>query len=195
MDLLPNEVFALECIAKYAREGLVVDSSNGQFAHCPYPKGMGDKGYYLTFEDHQHQGLLQSKDVGRRCFFTSDVKLWLDTYPPHYFELYDIYQEYISSKHNPQFGTPNTEEQKRKISVAMSGKNHPCYGRTGALHPASKAIIAIKPDGTKLHFGSGSEAARKLGIDHSHLSTRYLITGKSPTRGKFKNWQFIYAAQ
>ena len=192
MDLLPNEVFALECIARYAREGLVVDSSNGQFAHCPYPKGMGDKGYYLTFEDHQHQGLLQSKDVGRRCFFPSDVKLWLDTYPPHYFELYDIYQEYISGKHNPQFGTPNTEEQKRKISVAMSGKNHPCYGRTGALHQASKAIIAIKPDGTKLHFGSGSEAAKELGIDHSHLSSRYLRTGKSPARGKFKDWQFFY---
>jgi hypothetical protein len=219
MDLLPNEIFALECIARYAREGLVVDSSNGQFAHCPYPKGMGDKGYYLTFEDHQHQGLLQSKDVGRRCFWIADVKLWLDTYPPNYFELYGIFEEYISGKHCPQFGVPKTEEwkkaqsermsgeknhrfgvsdteaQKQAKSERMSGENHPQYGRTGALCPNSKAIIAIKPDGTELHFGGGREAARELGIDTSHLSNRYLKTGKSPTRGKFKGWRFVYAAQ
>ena len=199
--MLPNQVFALECLARYAREGLVVNRRtihNGrraQFAHCPLPKGMGDKGYYLTFEDHQHHGLLQSKDVGRRCFFTGHVKLWLDTYPPNYFELYDIFEEYISGKHCPYFGVPRTKETKKKISEALSGEKHPRFGLFGALSPCSKAIIAIKPDGTELHFGGVCEAARDLGINPSSLCSRYLKTGKSPTRGKFKGWRFVYAEQ
>jgi len=205
MDLLPNEVFALECRKRYEEQGLIVDSSNGQFAHCPYPKGMGDKGYYLLWADHQHQGLIQSKDVGRRCFWGPDVKRWLDTYPPNYFELYDIFEEYISGKHNPQFGVPLTEEQKKAESERKSGENNPMFGRsgennpnygnTGALSPISKAIIAIQPGGTELHFGGVCEAARELGIDKGHLCGRYLKTGKSPTRGKFKGWRFVYAEQ
>jgi group I intron endonuclease len=106
-----------------------------------------------------------------------------------------------SGEKNPQFGVPRTEETKKKISKALSGEKnpmhgrtgekHPNYGNTGALSPRSKAIIAIKPDGTELHFGSGHEAARKLEINQSSLC-QYLKTGKSPTRGKFKEWRFIY---
>jgi hypothetical protein len=106
-----------------------------------------------------------------------------------------------SGEKHPRFGIPNTEEQKRKISEALSGENNPQYGRTGknspnygktgALNPCSKAIIAIKPDGTELQFGGVSEAGRELGIDRRNLS-KYLKTRKSPIRGKFKGWQFVY---
>jgi len=98
----------------------------------------------------------------------------------------------MSGENHPLFGVPRTKEQKRKISEALSGENGPNYSKTGALHPRSKAIIAIKPDGTELHFGSGREAGRELGINPSHLSNRYLKTRKSPIQGKFKGWQFVY---
>jgi len=179
--MLPNEVFARECRKKYEEQGLIVDKRNGQFAHCPLPKGMGDEGLYLLWGDHQHQGLLQSRDVGRRCFYAYDVKLWLDTFPEGFFELYEIYDEFNSGKNHSQFGVPRTEEQKKAHSEKMSGRY------LGALSPCSKAIIAIKPDGTELHFGSGREAARELGI-----SRNCLRTGKSLVRGKFKGWRFIY---
>ena len=216
MYLFDNELFAMRCIAKYAMEGLVVNSRNGQFAHCPEPrpKGQkwrlsGDKGYWLTFNDHQHQGLLQSVDFDRRCFYTYEVKLWLNTKPPGYEGLYEIYNEFISGKHHPLFGVPHTEEHKKKLSEAKFGENNPNYGvphteewkkahsekmsgrYIGALSPRSKAIIAIKPDGTELHFGSIREAARELGIDSSFLC-RLLKRGKSPTNGKLKGWQFLF---
>ena len=102
-------------------------------------------------------------------------------------------------------GVHNTEEHRRKLSVAntgkthteeqkkaMSGENHPQYGRFGALSPTSKAIIAMKPDGTELHFGSLVDAARELGIKRGNLSGRYLKTGKVLKKGKFKGWQFVY---
>jgi len=203
--MLPNEVFALECLARYAREGLDVREGgvhNGypdEFAHCPYPRSMGNDGHYLTFFDHQHQGLLQSVDVGRKCYFNYKVKLYLDTWPPGCFELWDIYDKFNKA----------TEEQKRKISEAMSGKTHteaqnkaksermtgekhPQYGRTGALNPRSKAIIVIKPDGTRLHFGSGHEAARDLKIPHSSLC-KYLKHGNLLTQGLREGYQFFYA--
>ena len=91
-----------------------------------------------------------------------------------------------------QTGRVHTEESKKKMSEAHSGEKGHMLGKTGALHPCSKAIIAIKPDGTKLNFGSAGEAARELGTQQSNLSNRYLNTGYVPTRGKFKGWQFLF---
>ncbi len=116
--------------------------------------------------------------------------------------------ERMSGEKHPMYGVPHTEETKKKISVAnsgrtrteaqnkanserMSGENHPQYGKTGVLSPCSKAIIAIKPDGTELHYWGGHEAARELGINQGSLS-KYLKTGKSPKWGKFKGWRFAY---
>lgn len=99
--MLPNEVFALQCRAWYEEQGLIVDKTNGEFAHCPYPEDMGEKGYYLLHEHHQQQGLLQSQDVGEMCFFSGDVKKWLlecDPLPDNYFELWDIYDFFMSER-------------------------------------------------------------------------------------------------
>ena len=101
------------------------------------------------------------------------------------------HSERMSGEKNPQFGVPKTEAQKKAISEKMSGEKNPNYGNTGALHPRSKAIIAIEPDGTERHFGSGHEAARELEIDQRNLC-RYLKFGHVLTQGKFKGWRFLY---
>jgi hypothetical protein len=107
----------------------------------------------------------------------------------------------MSGENHPLFGVPLTEETKKKLSVANSGEKHPMYGitgekhpnygNTGALNPLSKAIIAIKPDGTELHFESNTEAARELGINQGCLS-RYARSGHILTQGPRKGWRFIY---
>jgi len=89
-------------------------------------------------------------------------------------------------------GHVKSEKCKKKMSVKHSGEKHPQYGNTGALSTTGKANIAIKPDGTQRHFGSGCEAARELGIDQSHLS-KYARSGHVLTQGKWKGWQFLYA--
>ena len=97
--MLPNEVFALERRAYYESIGLVVDSTNGEFAHSPLTRKDCDTGYYLLHDDHQHHGLLQSKDLDKCCFFAGDAKKWLkncDPFPENYFELWDIYEKYAS---------------------------------------------------------------------------------------------------
>ena len=95
--MLSNERFALDCIARYEAQGLVVDARNGEFAHCPLTRHECDTGYYLLHEDHQHQGLLQSKDLGKCCFYAHHTLKWLkecDCFSENYFELWDIYDKY-----------------------------------------------------------------------------------------------------
>ena len=122
--MLPNEKFTLECRDRYAEDGLVVDESNGEFAHCPLPRDLGDSGYYLLHDDHQHQGLLQSRDVGRRCYWAADVKRWLTTthFVEGYFELWDIFDEFNSGENSSNFGVTMSEERRRKIKEGNRGK-------------------------------------------------------------------------
>ena len=98
--------------------------------------------------------------------------------------------ERMSGEKHHMFGVPRTEETKKKISAANSGENHPMFGRTGALSPLSKAIIAIKPDGTELHFGGVCEAARELEINRNSLC-KYLKPDYVP-KGKWEGWQFFF---
>ena len=97
--MLPNERFALERRAYYDSIGLVVDATNGEFAHCPLTRKECDTGYYLLHNDHQHHGLLQSKDLGKCCFFPADAKRWLENcepFPDGYLDLWGIYEEFSS---------------------------------------------------------------------------------------------------
>jgi hypothetical protein len=96
--MLSNEVFALQCRAKYEAQGLVVDATNGEFAHSPLTRKECETGYYLLHEHHQHQGLLQSRDLDKCCFFPGHAKKWLvecDYFPEDYFGLWDIYEQYV----------------------------------------------------------------------------------------------------
>ena len=98
-NLLPNEIYALQCLERYRQDDVVVDKTNGEFCHCPYPKAMGDSGYYLTHHDHMVQGILQSKDVDRCCFHVGETHLWLTSgeFSHHdWFILWDIFAHYAT---------------------------------------------------------------------------------------------------
>jgi hypothetical protein len=122
--MLSNEVFALACRAWYEEQGLIVDARNGEFAHCPLPERYGDTGYYLLHEHHQHQGLLQSRDIGECCFFVGHTKQWLKDcgyWPDNYFELWDIYEEYCQIR-NKDLHSERTPDGKSAHAVKMGKK-------------------------------------------------------------------------
>jgi len=96
----------------------------------------------------------------------------------------------LDGKNHPIF-VPWTDEQKQAKSESMSGESNPNYGKFGALHPNSKAIIAIEPDGTQRHFGGVNEASRQLTMSNRQLSG-YLNAGEQPKWGKWEGWQFLF---
>jgi hypothetical protein len=160
--MLPNEQFALACRAWYEEQGLVVDETNGEFAHCPQPERYGDAGYYLLHEHHQQQGLLQSRDVGECCFFLGHAKKWLESltyFPDNFFELWEVYDEY-SKKQAGEAGktahAEKTEEGKSKHAIKGAKASHAEKDENGkskhAVEMAKKAneiIQSIKDENGK----------------------------------------------
>ena len=67
--------------------------SGWEKAHTPLPVGEGNTWVWLPHDLHQIHGLLQSQDLGRKCFWTSDVKRFLEgpQFCVNWFELFDIY--------------------------------------------------------------------------------------------------------
>lgn len=153
--MLSNERFALACRAYYEEQGLVIDETNGEFAHCPQPERYGNTGYYLLHGHHQHQGLLQSRDIGECCFFVGHAKKWLlecDYFPDDYFELWDIYEKY-ASEHNRKNAKKLNEEKDelgRSVLAVKAGteggkKTHEEKDESGkSVHAVRWGIKAAK---------------------------------------------------
>lgn len=167
--MLPNERFALACRAYYDEMGLVVDKRNGQFAHSPLTRKECDTGYYLLWEHHQHQGLLQSKDLDKCCFFSSDTKKWLaecDYWPDNYFELWDIYNEYSGKnarETNKVLHTEKDENGKSLFAVKT-------FAATLEKNPNHQSEAGKKPHEEKDETGKSKHARRtgKMGATKSH---------------------------
>jgi hypothetical protein len=198
--MLPNEEFALACRAYYEEQGLIVDKKNGEFAHCPYPKNMGETGYYLLHEHHQQQGLLQSRDVGQRCFWGGDAKKWLLTteyFPDNFFELWDIYDEFMgntSHLHTKEVRVkrgeacrafqktiPKKERQERMKKASQSPKFKPGW--------RGKPVEIIFPDGKIGTYPSARFASLALGTNPGLVYGWINCQGGEVKRQRYKGYR------
>jgi len=198
--MLPNEEFALACRAYYKEQGLIVDATNGEFAHCPLPRGMGETGYYLLWEHHQQQGLLQSRDVGRCCFFPGHAKRWLQTcgaWPDNYFELWNIYDYYTRDHVKNSIRTPEAivkrdlamknfsleQIQRRGLAVKRAYQQMTSEERKRQRRYLQKQVEIVFPNGTIGLYHSCNFAAQSLGV---HPATLYRwVVGKTVPSGNY----------
>jgi hypothetical protein len=149
--MLPNEVFALACRAYYEEQGLIVDETNGQFAHSPWTRKECDTGYYLLWGHHQHQGLIQSKDLNKCCFFSGDVIKWLrecDYFPEGYFELWDTYEKY--SGENGRKGAEVVHKERDEFGRSLHALRSLANTYQGEKDERGVPIARIK-NGERLH--------------------------------------------
>lgn len=207
--MLPNEEFALACLAYYEEQGLIVDKTNGEFAHCPLPRGMGEAGYYLLWEHHQQQGLLQSRDVDRKCFFNADVKKWLleaDYFPDNYFELWDIYEHYTRehAKHSlRKVPSSQRSEFMREVWSNLSPEEktariRKCVDKVSPEHRSNlsyrmhiKTVEITFPSGRVGVFPSVNLAAIALGVD-AETVRKWVVKGAPIKQGKNKGYSARY---
>ena len=64
------------CLNYYKQHDIQIgDPNEGRWedAHYPLPRSMGDSTVKLLHDHHQIQGVLQSEEVGRCCFYSGDV--------------------------------------------------------------------------------------------------------------------------
>jgi hypothetical protein len=147
--MLSNEKFALKCRAYYDSIGLVVDDKNGEFAHCPLPERYGNEGLYLLHDDHQHQGLLQSRDIGECCVWIGDARNWLETcesFPDNYFDLWDIYEEcvsWLSKKSNAKVHAKKDEKGRSVEAVRAAESTNRKKNEEGKSVNAVKGAQAV----------------------------------------------------
>jgi hypothetical protein len=174
--MLPNEEFALACRAYYDEIGLIVDATNGEFAHSPLTKKECDTGYYLLHGHHQHQGLLQSEDLNKCCFFPYYALKWLkecDYWPENYFDLWAIYEKYSSD-----LSRKNVKKTNEKLHQAKDENGKSLH--TLKLHEAKdengKSLVAVKWGkiaGKKIHEAKdengkslhGIRSAKRLNVE------------------------------
>jgi group I intron endonuclease len=111
------------------------------------------------------------------------------------------------------FGKNLSDEVKKKISDAMSGKDHPMFGKTGenhhnfgktcseeirakisaslkghkgAVHPhAQKISVSDLELDTKISYNSLKEASRALNILQSSISNYLINNRKKPYKGRY----------
>ena len=207
--MLPNEVFALACRAYYDEQGLIVDETNGEFAHCPLPKGMGDRGYYLLWEHHQQQGLLQSRDVDRKCFFNADVKKWLLTcnyWPDNFFELWDTYEHY-TREHAKNSLRKVTHDQRSEMMLKVWSNLSPEQRSVRARKTVDKVSFETRsansyrahirtveiafPDGRVGVYPSVSLASVAIGVD-AETVRKWVIKQTPLKQGKHKGYSARY---
>jgi hypothetical protein len=124
---------------------------------------MGTDVIWLRSEDHQVQGLLQSEEYQRPCFYNGDVKAFLDNnWCPDWFYLYGLYEKWAGyySRENIAKIPKETLSANGKANMAkMPEETLAANGKTNGpvnlakipketLSANGKANMAKMPEGT-----------------------------------------------
>jgi hypothetical protein len=109
--------------------------------------------------------LLQSKDVGERCFFPADAKKWLsecEYWPDNYFDLWDIYEKYSSelSRKNAEKLHSEKNENGKSIHAVKTGTTSFC-NKTGIHDPLYRNSAEYKIINTLAGEKGGQEGVRR----------------------------------
>jgi hypothetical protein len=119
------------------------DSNDWVDAHYPRPQGAGESTTPLTFFQHQFQGVLQSKEEGRCCFYHGDVLGFLKTSPffEGYFELWDLYDKWVkdNGRRTAEKGIGVHDPEKKK-----NGGHRSAELKVGAHAPGVQAMAGKK---------------------------------------------------
>ena len=149
MDIIPGD----------PNEGLWQD------AHYPAPDPEGDTTIPMLFDDHQQQGLYQSEEYGRCCFWNGDTKQFLTHGPfvPNWFELWDLYDKWSGDcgrKHVKKLHEERNEEGKSILAVNAANKSHEKKDEEG------KSIRALEMN-KKLHEERNEEGKSILAVKNA----------------------------
>jgi hypothetical protein len=153
VTVMNQHEYVRKCYDYYRENGLTPGDPNDgdwQDAHYPAPQGDGDTTILLLVDHHQVQGLLQSEEYGRCCFWMGDAKRFLTHGPfvERWFELWDVYDKW--SKVNAERLHKEKDEFGRSIhalkTLVKAHDEKDEFGRSVHQSMASKAAHAKKDE-------------------------------------------------
>jgi hypothetical protein len=172
-----------QCTSFYQNHGLTPgnpEDGDWEECHYPSPKKMGDKTILMLHDHHQVQGLLQSEEYNKMCFFSGDVKSFLIKGPfvENWFELWDLYEKHLaihSSKNSVKLNShPNTINSRREHAQTRAQKmlSHPNTlesQRLNAKKRGEELSVAVICSNTGTIYPSVAEASRCTGVSKSNI--------------------------
>ena len=101
------------------------DDGAWEDAHYPLPQPEGTETRPLLHSHHLVQGIWQSEEVGRRCFFSGDAKEFLTNGPfvDDWFELWDIYDKWMKI-HNENLHSKKDELGRSLLGLENAKRLH-----------------------------------------------------------------------
>ena len=176
------------CTKKYKEQGLTPgdpDDGEWQDAHYPAPKGVGVDTVLLLFDDHQVQGLLQSEEYGRCCFFNDHTRKFLTQKPftPNWFELWDLYDKWSGY---------NARMNNEKNSVVLNAHPNTAKGRLKGgkkTGPVNAKKLNSHPNTIEGRRIRGKRFGKQNAERTNSQKWRCLETGHVSTPGPLTNYQ------
>ena len=100
---MDQHTFVKERLAYYREQGLTPgnpEDGEWQDAHYPAPDPEGNATVPLLYNDHQIQGILQSEEYGRVCFWVGHTRKFLTQGPfvENWFELWNLYDKWVGER-------------------------------------------------------------------------------------------------
>ena len=143
---MDQHIFVESCQRFYLENGLEPgnpDDGDWEDAHYPLPQPEGTETRLLLHNHHLVQGLWQSEEVGRCCFFRGHVKKFLTSGPfvENWFELWDLYEKWVSiqSKLVAAATHVNKDENGKSVLAVKMGK-----ASTSKKDENGKSVNAVK---------------------------------------------------
>jgi hypothetical protein len=121
----------------------------------------------MLFDDHQQQGLYQSEEYGRCCFWIGDAKRFLTHGPfvPNWFELWDLYDKWSGEnarKNVKKLHEEKNEEGKSVLAVKAANKVHEEKDELGRSLQALKMHEEKNEEGKSVHaVKNGKKGGKK----------------------------------
>lgn len=170
-------------------------------AHFPLPKDLGTETIKLHHLDHAIQGLFQSEEVGKKCFFVGDTKAALNApnyFPLGWFEAWDLYDKW-SSKTSCCDVSARQRKEWSKIGGQVTGARDAESGKLDEMRLKANEVCSIPVKVTFLETGKEKIFKTMKQVSFELKVSRFLLLkafeGDGVVRSKWRRYNNKYKVE
>ena len=194
--------YVRKCIESYKDNGIVPgDPEEGVWndAHYPAPEKEGDETVQLLWDHHQVQGILQSEEYGKCCFWLGDSRTFLTKGPfvEDWFYLWELYDKWSSDcASNAVKKAHSKKDSNGKSILGVSNGKKAAIKMNEVLHSEKddqgRSLLGVRAS-ERLHSEKDSSGKSVRGLylaeNTNKQQWKCTITGYISNPGALTNYQ------